>query len=295
MNKGFPITRRHFLKGTAGTLLALGMQKTSAQGSWAGRSRVIIIRNPEVLGADLKIRTPILAEMLDEGISLLTGEQPSLAAWRKLFQRSDVVGIKSNVWAPLPTPRELEEAIQKRLLEVGVSEGNLAVDDRGVRHHPVFKRATALINVRPLRTHHWSGVGTCLKNYIMFVPHPWQYHDQACSDLGKIWTFPEIKGKTRLNILVALTPQFFGRGPHSFDRRYLWPYGGLILGFDPVAVDSVGAELLRRKRVEFFGEDRELDAPPIHIYAADRKYRLGVSELSRIEIVRVGSREGILI
>ena len=124
---------------------------------------------------------------------------------------------------------------------------------------------------------------------------PRTYHGEACSDLGKIWTLPEVKGKTRLNILVALTPQFYGRGPHSVDRRYFWPYQGLIVGTDPVSVDTVGAELLRKKRIAFFGEDRELDVQPIHIAAADKKYRLGPSDLNRIEIIKLGWQEEVLL
>ena len=45
----------------------------------------------------------------------------------------------------------------------------------------------------------------------------------------------------RLNILVMLTPQFHGVGPHSFSSRFTWPYGGLLVGTDPVAVDATGA------------------------------------------------------
>ena len=55
----------------------------------------------------------------------------------------------------------------------------------------------------------------------------------------KVWTYPIVKGKTRLNILCALTPQFYGRGANFFDRRYVWPYKGLIIGTDPVAVDAI--------------------------------------------------------
>jgi hypothetical protein len=104
-----------------------------------------------------------------------------------------------------------------------------------------------------------------------------------------------VKGKTRLNVLAALTPQFWGRGAHFFDRRYVWQYKGLIVGIDPVAVDAVGAELLKRKRVAFFGEDRALDVPPIHITAADKTYHLGVSDLSRIELVKLGWQEDSLV
>ena len=139
-----------------------------------------------------------------------------------------------------------------------------------------------------MRTHHWAGVGTLLKNYIQFVPSPSEYHPNGCADLGRIWTLPHVKGKTRLNVLVALTPQFYGRGANFFDRRYVWPYGGIIVGTDPVAVDAVGAEILRLKRVAAFGEDRPLDVAPIHIAEADKKYHLGISDLSRIQIVKVG-------
>jgi hypothetical protein len=233
--------------------------------------------------------------MLDEALQVLLGEKEPLRAWSKLFKKTDIIGIKSNVWRFLATPPEMEQAIRRRLLEIGIPEGSLAIDDRGVLNNPVFLNSSALINVRPVRVHHWSGVGTCLKNYIMFVPSPSAYHGEACSDLGKIWTQPLVKGKTRLNILVALTPQFYGRGPHSVDRRYFWPYHGLIVGTDPVSVDTVGAELLRLKRIEFFKEDKELDVQPIHIAAADKKYRLGTSDLKQIEIVKLGWLDKVLL
>jgi hypothetical protein len=176
-----------------------------------------------------------------------------------------------------------------------VAEKNIDIDDRGVLNNPIFLNATALVNVRPLRTHHWSGVGTCLKNYIEFVPDPWAYHDEGCSPLGKIWTYPIVKGKTRLNILSALTPQFYGRGAHFFDKRYVWPYKGLIVGTDPVAVDTIGAHLIQVKRTAFFGEDRLLDVPPVHIMVADKTYHLGISTLRRIQLVKLGWMEEVLI
>ena len=81
----------------------------------------------------------------------------------------------------------------ERFFNFGVAEANMDIADRGVLSNPIFLKATALVNVRPLRTHHWSGVGTCLKNYIQFVPDPPAYHDEGCSPLGKIWTYPIVK------------------------------------------------------------------------------------------------------
>ena len=290
------ITRRDFLRGAAGTALAAALGSgipSEARGEQ--KSRVVLIRNAEVLGRDDKVQGNILQAMLDEAVKNLLGTKEPREAWQKLFKSSDVVGIKSNEWERLPTPEELEAAIKRRLLDVGVAEKNISIDDRGVLNNPIFQKATALVNARPLRTHHWSGVGTCLKNYIQFVPDPSSYHDDGCSPLGKIWTYPIVKGKTRLNILSALTPQFYGRGAHYFDKRYVWPYKGLIVGTDPVAVDAVGAHLLQKKRIAFFGEDRTLDVPPVHIIAADKKYNLGVSDLSRIQLTKLGWMEDVLI
>ena len=290
------ITRRDFLKGTAGLLLASsGLTAIPHSAAAQAKIRVVVIRNMGVVGPNSEINRNILQAMLDEAACILTGEKETRLAWQSMFTKADIVGIKTNAWRYLPTPKELEGVIQQRLLDVGIPSGNISIDDRGVLDNPVFNKATALVNVRPVRTHHWSGVGSCLKNYIMFVRQPSAYHDEGCSDLGKIWTYPVVKGKTRLNILCALTPQFFGRGANFFDRRYVWPYKGLIVGTDPVAVDAVGAELLRRKRIAHFGDDRALDVQPVHISVADKKYKLGVSELNRIEIVKLGWQEEVLL
>jgi hypothetical protein len=67
------------------------------------------------------------------------------------------------------------------------------------------------------------------------------------------------------------------------------------VGTDPVAIDAVGAHLLQVKRIAFFGEDRALDVPPVHIIAADNKYHLGVSELKRIQVIKLGWMDEVLI
>jgi hypothetical protein len=290
------ITRRDFLRVSAGTAIAATLGSgILGEARAEPTAKVVLIRNAEVLGDQGQIKEEILQSMLDEAVKSLLGTNGPLEAWQKLIKRSDIVGVKSNSWGKLPTPRELEMAIKRRLLDVGVPDKNIDIADRGVLNNPIFLNATALVNVRPLRTHHWAGVGTCLKNYIQFVPAPSAYHDEGCSPLGKIWTYPIVKGKTRLNILSVLTPQFYGRGANFFDKRYVWPYKGLIVGTDPVAVDTIGAHLLQTKRIGFFGEDRALDVPPIHIMVADKTYHLGVSDLSRIQLIKLGWMEEVLI
>jgi hypothetical protein len=233
--------------------------------------------------------------MLDDAVARLLDETDAAAAWRRLVRPNDVVGIKTNQWERLPTPAAVETALRRRVLGIGVAADAVAVADRGARTDPVFRRATALINARPMRAHAWSGLGTCIKNYIAFSPRPSQYHPNGCEDLGAVWRLPEVKGKTRLNVLVMLTPQFHGLGPHSFSPEYVWPYGGLVVSRDPVAADTVGATIITAKRRSFFGEDRPLAPTPHHIRVAGERYGLGEWRLEAIELVRLGEEDGALI
>jgi len=259
------------------------------------KSRVVLIRDNKVIDGEGQVDPQILHRMLNRGVADLVGEKDATAAWKKLFSPSDVVGIKSNVWSRLPTPEALEEAMRFELERVGVAPADIAVDDRNVKANPVFRRATAFINTRPLRTHDWSGLGTCIKNLITFTERYPDYHGDACAPLGSIWLRPEIKGKVRLNVLVMLTPQFHSTGPHSFSREFVWPYGGLILGVDPVAVDATGARIIEAKRKLYFEDDRPMRPPPHHIQIAETQYGIGVADPERIEINRLGWQDDALI
>jgi hypothetical protein len=296
MKKEKIITRRDFLRGTVYTALATSLGSSIQNEAKAEeKAKVVLVRNEKVTDHQGRINQEILQQMLDQGVSQLWGEENPIQAWKKLIKPTDIVGIKSNAWSPLPTPAELEAVIQQRVLDVGVPKTNISIDDRGVLDNKVFQSSTALINVHPLRTHFWSGVGGCIKNYIMFTPTPWLYHTDSCSPLASIWSKPMVKGKTRLNILSLTRTQFWSRGAHHFDRRYISEYKGLLIGKDPVALDAVGARLLQLQRIAYFGADRPIDTQPKHIFVADQKYKLGVSDLNRIEIVKLGWMEGALI
>jgi len=292
------LTRRQIIKdatkaGIGSALLLNSPLNLFGQGE--NKTRVVLIRDENVLDSESNPNPEILQKMLDKAVLNLTGLSDIRAAWGKIIKSDDIVGIKSNVWGYLPTPPALENAIKKRVMEAGVSENNISIKDRGVLGDPVFQKSTALINVRPMRTHDWSGVGSLLKNYIMFTNSPPSYHPDSCADLAKLYELPIVKGKTRLNILVMLTPLFHGVGPHHFNKNYVWPYKGLIVSLDPVAADSVGLQIIQAKRKEFFGEDKPLNPPAKHIYLADTRHHLGTADPKKIDLVKIGFKEGIFI
>ena len=292
------VTRREFMKGAGYVAagVAIGLPTFAEEVlKEPAKSRVVLVRHKDAVDEKGRVNGEIIRQMLDQAVTALFDNKDPVACWKQIVKPTDIVGIKSNEWNYLPTPPEVEQAIKSRVIDAGVPENNIGIDDRGVLSHPIFAKATALINTRPMRTHAWSGVGSLLKNYIMFTPDPEKYHPDACADLGALWQLPMVKGKTRINVLVALTPLFYGKGWHHFDPNFTWPYKGLLMSTDPVAADTVGLQLFAAKRRAHFGEDRPITPPPHHVAIADTRYRLGTSDLKRIELIKLGWEEEVLI
>ena len=292
------LTRRDFLKAAAVTPVmgaVAGSLKIPAAEKPLQKSKVVLIRDENALISFKKPDAEVVQRMLDKAVTTLLGEKDVTKAWKALISPDDIVGIKTNIMRYLPTTSEVENAIKKRILDAGVAENNIGIDDRGVRENPIFKKATALINARPARTHHWSGMGSCIKNYIMFVPKAYEYHGDSCADLATIWKDLNLKDKTKLNILVMLNPQFHTVGPHSYADKYIWEYKGLIVSKDPVAADSTGLRIIETKRKEYFGDDVPMKTPAKHIRLAETRHGLGVADPAKIELIKLGWEDGILI
>lgn len=296
------MSRRQFIKGASAAaltapLLVRGMEQSAvpAPVPETGKSRVILVRDLNVLDENGMPRQAVVQEMLDTGLKALTGKPDPQSAWKTIIKPTDIVGIKNNRWPYIRTTAEVESALKTRIMEAGVKESNIAVDDLGVLQNPIFQKATALINARPMRSHHWAGVGSLIKNYIMFIPEPITIHPDSCADLASIWDLPIIKGKTRLNVLVMFTPQFHSFGPHSFNPKYVWKYHGLMLGFDPVAVDATGLRIIEGIRKDYFGDDRPLNPPAKHIAIADTKFHLGTADPEKIELIKIGYDESSFV
>jgi len=284
------LTRRDFVKGVGLAAVGgtVGFQSVAEEaGATQSTSRVVLIRDERVVSEGGAIDAGGIQQMLDQAMTSLFGLDSTSDCWKAIIKPDDIVGIKTNIWRFLPTPSEVEDAIRRGVMLAGVPEENIGMGDQDVLRQEIFQRTTALINSRPMRTHSWSGVGSLIKNYIMF-DHPPDYHDDACADLAKLWELPIVKGKTRLNVLVMLTPQFHNIGPHHFDPIYTWPYKGLIVSTDPVAADAVGLRILQAKRQEAFGEDRPLQPTAHHIRLAETVHHLGIADMERIDLIRLG-------
>lgn len=286
------ITRRDFIRGTTYAVLGATITKPVQIGK---KSRVVLVRHSDAVDENYRLNATVIQEMLDEAVKTLLDQSDPVEAFQKLVKPGEIVGIKSNVWSYLPTPPEVEQAIQRRLMDAGVDEQNIGIDDHTVKKNPIFQNSTSLINVRPLRTHYLAGISGVMKNYIMFAESQPAYHPNSCANLGALFKLPMVKGKIRLNVLCVLTPQYHGRGPHHFSRRYVWNYKGLLVSQDPVAVDAVGLRLIIAMRTRKLGKERAIPPVPKHIEVADVTHGIGTSDINRIELIKRGWGEDILI
>ncbi|MCR4396239.1 MAG: DUF362 domain-containing protein, partial [Candidatus Saccharicenans sp.] len=243
------ITRRDFIRGSVGTTLGLTLVKpewlkksiAETQKNTASKSLVVLVRDQKVLDDELRVNKQILAGMLEKILLETTGQKNMNAAWLSLVSPKDVVGL---VPTPLmnPTHQELLDVIKESLLAAGLPEENIRnAQGRKVDLEPI----TALISVPGLKAHWLTGIGTVIKNYIMYSGAPRNYHYEDSAKLGEIWHLPQVKGKTRLIIVDALRP-VCDKGP-QFDPRYRWPYKGLLASTDPVALDAVGLKIIQAK------------------------------------------------
>jgi len=286
------VTRRDFIKGTVGATISaslLGSGWLRGTQEQSSRSSVIIVRDQNVMDSSMNVDKNILNNMLDQVLIKMTGEKDVKDAWLSMISPTDIIGL---VPTPLmnPTHEELIDVVTESLIASGVPEGNIRnAQGRSVDLEPI----TALISMPGLKAHWLTGIGTVIKNYILYSGAPRKYHYQDSSKLGEIWNLPQVKGKTKL-ILVDALYALCDKGPQP-DPRYKWPYKGLIAGTDPVALDTVGLKIIMAKREEMRGEPWPLSPPPICVEAADKIYNLGTSDLSKIDIHTIGWTEDLLV
>jgi len=146
----------------------------------------------------------------------------------------------------------------------------------------------AVINLPVLKDHGIVGVTLALKNLFGAIHNPNKYHTNAGDPyVADVNMLQPIRQKVRLTICDGLTAQYEG-GP-SYMPQWSWPYNGLMVARDPVALDYTGWQILERKRAEKGMKPlRELRREPLYIAtAADARHRLGTNDPKLIDVMEV--------
>jgi uncharacterized protein (DUF362 family) len=144
----------------------------------------------------------------------------------------------------------------------------------------------AIISLPVLKDHGITGVTLALKNFFGAIHNPNKYHlDAGDPYIADVNLLAPIRQKVRLHICDATTAQYEG-GP-SYMPQWSWPFNGLLVARDPVALDYVGWRLIEMKRAEQGMKTLEaLKRMPRYIAtAADARHRLGTNDPNQIDLI----------
>lgn len=207
---------------------------------------------------------------------------------RELFNPNDIIGIKVNCLSgrKMSTHYQLALSLAQALSGIGVRRENIIIWDRAdadlkyagyklkrsrgdfqvygadtagysrelVIHRSIgsfttriIDRVTAMINLPVLKDHGIVGVTLSLKNFFGAIHNPNKYHiNEGDPYVADLYSLPSICGKVKLTIIDGIVGQYEG-GPPSHPQ-WQWLFGGLIAGFDPVALDRTGLDIIERER-----------------------------------------------
>ena len=245
------------------------------------RSRVVIARDAAVRQSPGR-----LAALLDRAVQAYFDRDSAAEAWKLVARPGETVGLKVNCLAGRggSTSVALVDAVVERLRAAGIRQivvwdrlnqdlesagfrlarrdgarvaGNDTLgyeDDLAVYGsagslvaRALTRTCDAVINLPVLKDHGIAGVTMALKNLFGAIHNPNKYHLNAGDPyVADVYMLPPIRQKVRLAICDALTPQYEG-GP-SFMPQWNWPYHGLMVARDPVALDYTGWQIIERQR-----------------------------------------------
>lgn len=151
----------------------------------------------------------------------------------------------------------------------------------------VTEYCSALINVPILKDHGIVGVSVAMKNYFGAIHNPNKYHDNIGDPyVADVNMFPDIRRKTRLTICDALVAQYEGGPPYM--PHWAWPFGGIIIGQDMVAIDQVGWDIIEaeRKKHSLPTLEKAGRKPTYIATAASAEYSLGTNDPAKIDLLQ---------
>jgi uncharacterized protein (DUF362 family) len=150
------------------------------------------------------------------------------------------------------------------------------------------RQCQTVINLPVLKDHGIVGVTMALKNMFGAIHNPNKYHTNAGDPyVADVNALAPIRQKVRLTICDALIAQYEG-GP-SYKPQWSWPFNGLLVASDPVALDTVGWQIIEAKRKEkgLMSLQAAKRAPSYIATAADAQHRLGTNDARLIRRVEV--------
>jgi len=307
------MNRREFLAATAATAGGLTLESV---GAGPPPSPDVVLVRSDFVARGPQIHQEVLGEMLDSALQRLTATPNTVEAWRRLLRSDDMIGLKFNrsgaeglgvsgdfadtvIASLLAAGFEARQIVAIEAPEETASTRGLPAPADGWQAQPtdfgsgqdqlanVLDQVTAIINIPFLKNHNITGVtGACKNLSHALVKHPARFHDAHCSPyIADIVALPQIRSKLRLHLVNALRVVFDG-GPEVSDEA-TWDAGMVLAGTDPVAVDSLGLEIINAQRSILGLADVNHPVRRTRFLEAAAARGLGRADARRLEVARI--------
>lgn len=316
------------LVGGAGAVRSVCRDSPAGGSAVGGKSKLVISRDAKLRPSKAGVDSARLLNVLDRAMQALYDCDSPLEAWKKVVRPGETVGLKVNCLAGKgnSTSVELVDAICQRLQQAGIKDiiiwdrlnadlesARFRVVERGsgirrfgndtlgyeselatfgsvgsLMSRILTQACDAIINLPVLKDHGIAGVTVALKSMFGAIHNPNKYHLNAGDPyVPDVFMLPPIRQKVRLHICDATTAQYEG-GP-SYMPQWTWPYNGLLVSRDPVALDCMGWQIIEKKRAAMGMKSlKDLKREPTYIAtAADSKHRLGTNDPNQFEVVEI--------
>ncbi len=293
-------------------LPALGVVLVAADAP-ATKTRVVLARNPKAIDGRDHCDAAEAARLFDRSLLALTGAKTAAEAWKALgVAPGDTVAIKVNCnnWTIHLSPKPELVAALCRSLQSLLPAGRIIVfdNDAGAMREAgivpsrlagarvvstegggfdgaqrltdlLVRDATKVINLASMKTVDERDfiVSLLLKNHIgSLVPEDMPKCHGDHDFLAGVGARPAIRDKTVLNMVSGLRA--------TYRRGVPWYWAGIVLGRDPLAVETAAIGVINEKR-----KAEGLAALPLPRYLAiaEEKYKLGTCDMARIDMQRL--------
>lgn len=287
-----------------------------------GDKSCVIVAEREDYGRGAGINRQVVKQAVDAMVKKLSGKSNVDEAWRTFVSPKETVAMKSNgQHRGGSTSPALVWAVCRGLVDAGVAQEKIIVLDRNkqdfktwgvtafedmpkirfitadsawdeeeVKVGPVKTRLTrvltrdadAIINLPRLKHHVVAGVTIAMKNHMGCIPNPTEFHPHIDA-IAELNCLPPIRDKARLALCDA-TVGILDKGPQCRGTHFTWPAKSLLAATDIVALDAVGAEMVRKARIaKGVGPTKP---KPRHIAHA-AEIGLGTADLRKIDTIKV--------
>jgi len=236
-----------------------------------------------IRGMDYLQHFPAIIGALSSGLKKAGVKDSNLVVWDRSEEEMKDAGL---VLQPDPgSIRYIANKSGPRDREGKYSQTRHPVGSKSSRLSAIWTDiCSAVINVPIPKTHGQAVFTNALKMHYGTIDNAFEFHANGCSKPGiaEVNAIPLIRQRQKLVVSDALLLAIEG-GPR-WDRRFIRPAGGLLVGTDPVAVDAVALMMLDEKRV---ADKMEAIAPRVSHIALAEELGLGNSRLENIDLVKI--------